>query len=68
MAFELANDYRGAHLVVQPSDLPLNPPESYLYIQDGLIISCGVLYSLCYLFYMIRTYRDKTCAGFIEFT
>jgi len=68
MAFELANYYRHAHLVVQPSDLVLNPPESYLYIQDGLIISCGVLYALCYLFYTIRTYRDKTCAGFIEFT
>lgn len=68
MAFELANNYRHAHLVVQPSDLALNPPESYLYIQDGLIVSCGVLYALCYLFYMIRTYRDKTCAGFIEFT
>ncbi|KAI5262804.1 hypothetical protein E4T47_09202 [Aureobasidium subglaciale] len=68
MAFELAKSYQHAHLVVQPSDLALNPPESYLYIQDGLIISCGVLYALCYIFYMIRTYRDKTCAGFIEFT
>ncbi|KFY32786.1 hypothetical protein V495_08738 [Pseudogymnoascus sp. VKM F-4514 (FW-929)] len=51
------------HLVVQPSDLRLNPPESYLFIQDGLIIACGLLYSLCYLFYSIRTYRDKRCAG-----
>lgn len=68
MTFELAKNYRHAHLVVQPGDLALNPPESYLYIQDGLIISCGVLYALCYVFYMIRTYRDKTCAGFIEFT
>jgi hypothetical protein len=55
------------HLIVQPSDLALNPPESYLFIQDFLIISCGVLYALCYLFYMFRTYRDKKVAGNIEF-
>jgi hypothetical protein len=54
------------HLIVQPSDLALNPPESYLFIQDFLIISCGVLYALCYLFYMFRTYRDKKVAGNIE--
>lgn len=55
------------HLVVQPSDLALNPPESYLFIQDFLIISCGLLYALCYLFYMFRTYKDKKVAGSIEF-
>lgn len=52
---------------VQPSDLKLNPPESYLFIQDGLIISCGVLYAMCYLFYMARTYKDKTLSGSVEF-
>ena len=51
------------HLVVQPSDLRLNPPESYLFVQDGLIIACGLLYSLCYIFYAIRTYSDRRCAG-----
>ena len=66
--FQLAAKYNNTHLVVQPADLRLNPPESYLFVQDGLIISCGVLYALCYLFYMTRTYRDKTCAGAIEFT
>lgn len=68
MSFDLARYCQHSHLVVQPADLALNPPESYLFVQDGLIIACGVLYALCYLFYMIRTYRDKTCAGFIEFT
>ncbi|KAK5114057.1 hypothetical protein LTR85_010363 [Meristemomyces frigidus] len=67
MPFELAKHYSGAHLIAQPCDLRLDPPESYLYIQDGLIISCGVLYALCYLFYMARTYRDKTVAGTIEY-
>lgn len=40
---------------------------SYLYVQDGLIISCGVLYALCYVFYMARTYKDKTLSGSVEF-
>ncbi|KAL4806097.1 hypothetical protein BDV18DRAFT_160165 [Aspergillus unguis] len=34
------------HLVVQPSDAALDPPEGYLFVQDGLIIACGVLYAL----------------------
>ncbi|KAK5741610.1 hypothetical protein LTR17_003815 [Elasticomyces elasticus] len=67
MPFDLANSLRGHHLIVQPSDLALNPPESYLYTQDGLIISCGVLYVLCYLFYMIRTYKDRFLAGHVEY-
>lgn len=67
MPFETANKYEFMHLIVQPSDLRLNPPESYLYVQDGIIISCGVLYVLCYFFYMTRTVKDKTCAGPIEF-
>lgn len=67
MPFELANKYSSAHIIVQPSDARLNPPESYLYIQDGLIISCGVLYVLCYFFYITRTVKDKVCAGNIEY-
>ncbi|PPJ60279.1 hypothetical protein CBER1_01264 [Cercospora berteroae] len=66
MSFELAKKYT-THLIVQPSDARLQPPESYLFIQDGLIISCGVLYALCYMFYMTRTARDKTCAGAVEY-
>lgn len=60
--FGLARSYT-THLVVQPSDLRLNPPESYLFVQDSLIIACGLLYSLCYVFYTIRTYSDRTFAG-----
>ncbi|PYH93840.1 hypothetical protein BO71DRAFT_441439 [Aspergillus ellipticus CBS 707.79] len=48
------------HLIVQPSDAALSPPESYLFVQDGLIIACGFLYALCYIFCMIRTYSDRT--------
>jgi hypothetical protein len=59
--FALANRVR--HLIVQPSDAALDPPESYLFVQDGLIISCGVIYALCYLFCMIRAYSDRTLPG-----
>lgn len=59
--FALAHQVR--HLIIQPNDLRLNPPESYLFVQDGLIILCGLLYALCYLFCMIRTYGDKTYPG-----
>ncbi|KAH9819405.1 hypothetical protein Tdes44962_MAKER05243 [Teratosphaeria destructans] len=57
--FALAKTISNWHLIVQPSDLAYNPPESYLFVQDGLIIACGVLYALCYLFYMIRTVKDN---------
>ncbi|KAK5125291.1 hypothetical protein LTR08_005368 [Meristemomyces frigidus] len=67
MSFEMARRYSDFHIIAQPADLRLNPPESYLYIQDGLIIFSGVLYALCYLFYMARTYKDKTVAGNIEY-
>ncbi|BCR82749.1 uncharacterized protein ACHE_10151A [Aspergillus chevalieri] len=59
--FALANRVR--HLIVQPSDAALDPPESYLFVQDGLIISCGVIYAMCYLFCMIRAYSDRTLPG-----
>jgi hypothetical protein len=62
-SFALANKFVGLHLVVQPADLRLNPPESYLYIQDGLIILCGLLYAFCYVFYTINIYNDKRLAG-----
>ena len=67
MSFELAHSLSNKHLTPRPSDLQLNPPESYFYVQDGLIIACGICYALCYFFYAIRTYKDKTCAGYIEY-
>jgi hypothetical protein len=63
MSFKLAHSLSDSHLIVQPSDLNLNPPQSYLFIQDFLIIACGTLYLLCYLFYITRTIRDRRGAG-----
>lgn len=67
MPFELASTYANKHLIVQPADLRLNPPESYLFIQDFLIISCGVIYAMCYGSYMKQTYKDKYLAGCVEY-
>jgi hypothetical protein len=55
------------HLVVQPADARLNPPEGYLFIQDGLIISCGVLYALLYVFGMMRAVKDGVLPGSLKY-
>jgi hypothetical protein len=67
MPFDLAHSLSHSHLIVQPSDAILNPPPSYLFIQDFLIIACGTLYLLCYLFYITRTIRDRHLSGPVEY-
>jgi hypothetical protein len=67
MPFALAKQYSTYHLIPQSSDLALEPPESYFFMTDFLIISCGILYTLCYIFYTIRTYSDRYVAGTVQF-
>lgn len=67
MSFNLARSLESSHLIVQPSDARLNPPQSYLFVQDFLIIACGFLYLLCYLFYITRTIRDRHLSGPVEY-
>ncbi|KAL5044722.1 hypothetical protein BDW71DRAFT_198836 [Aspergillus fruticulosus] len=55
------------HFVVQPADARLNPPEAYLFVQDGLIISCGVLYALTYVFCMMRAVKDRLLPGSVKY-
>ena len=55
------------HLVVQPADARLNPPEGYLFVQDGFIISCGVIYAFLYVFVMIRAVKDRVLPGTIKY-
>ncbi|KAL3473153.1 hypothetical protein BJX99DRAFT_234167 [Aspergillus californicus] len=63
--FRLANHL--SHLVVQPADARLSPPEGYLYVQDGLIISCGVLYAMYYAFAMLLAVRDRMLPGTVKY-
>ncbi|EMD64727.1 hypothetical protein COCSADRAFT_355879 [Bipolaris sorokiniana ND90Pr] len=67
MPFEAAQKLSSHHLIPQSTDVSLNPPESYFFITDFLIISCGILYTLCYIFYTIRTYSDGFLAGTVQF-
>ncbi|KAJ0414052.1 hypothetical protein BJY00DRAFT_321327 [Aspergillus carlsbadensis] len=55
------------HLIVQPADSRQYPPEGYLYVQDGLIIACGVLYTLMYLFAMVVAVRDRVLPGSVKY-
>ncbi|KAJ4363057.1 hypothetical protein N0V83_010175 [Neocucurbitaria cava] len=67
MSFQIAKHFESYHLIPQSVDVALNPPESYFFITDFLIISCGILYTLCYIFYTIRTYSDRYLAGTVQF-
>ena len=66
MPFEVARQLESAHLIVHEADLKFNPPESYLFVQDFLIILCAILYCLCYIFYTLRTKRDRFLAGPVD--
>ena len=48
------------HLPLSPIDAANNPPESYLWIQDGLTLFCGVLWGSAYVLYIVQAYRDKS--------
>ena len=65
--FALSRSLESTHLIPQPADLRLSPPQSYLFVQDFLILTCALLYLLCYLFYALRTVRDRRLAGPVEF-
>jgi hypothetical protein len=67
MPFNIAKSWSPYHLIPQPVDVAMNPPESYFFITDFLIIACGILYTLCYMFYTIRTYSDRYLAGTVQF-
>ncbi|RAR06157.1 Amino acid transporter [Stemphylium lycopersici] len=67
MPFEISEKWGSYHLIPQSVDVALNPPESYFFVTDFLIIACGILYTLCYMFYTIRTYSDRFVAGTVQF-
>ena len=66
MTFHLAHRLTGKHLAVYPADLQLSPPESYFYVQDALIIFCGVVYTICYAYGIRHVLAHKFIDGPIE--
>ena len=56
--FALANGLT-SHLSVHPADKELNPPESYLFVQDAFVILSGLFWVIPYFFYTLRCLRDK---------
>ncbi len=48
-----------SHLVVHPADKALNPPESYLFVQDALIIATGTFWTIAYFWYTLQCRRDR---------
>ena len=48
-----------SHLGVHPADAALDPPASYLFVQDALIIASGIFWALAPFFSTLRCLRDK---------
>ena len=60
--FSLAQNAKGYHIGVHPADSVLDPPESYLLVQTLLVLFTALLWTMAYLFYSIRTFRDHKSA------
>ena len=48
------------HLPLSPIDAANNPPDSHLWVQDGLIIGGRVLWGSAYILYTRQAYRDES--------
>ena len=60
--FTLAEKAKQYHIAVHPRDAILDPPDSYLFVQTTLILATAFLWMQAYLFYSIRTLRDRKSA------
>lgn len=47
-------------LPLGPIDAKNNPPEVYLWVQDYLTITMGVLWITAYIFYIRQSYYDHS--------
>jgi hypothetical protein len=56
--FVLARQWK-YHIAVHPADLALNPPESYLFIQDVLILFCAIVWAISYVDLIRLTLKDR---------
>lgn len=50
------------HVAVHAADAGLDPPQSYLLVQTSLVLCAGLLWTMAYLFYSIRAFRDHKSA------
>lgn len=48
------------HLPLSPVDRALQPPVYYLQVQDALILSVSIFWTIAYVLYVRQGYRDKS--------
>lgn len=48
------------HLPLNDIDAQNNPPLWFLWIQDGMNLACGALWSTAYVLYIRQSFRDKS--------
>ena len=48
------------HLPLSPIDAVNKPPLHFLWVQDGLILTMGSLWSIAYILYIRESFRDKS--------
>lgn len=48
------------HLPLNDVDGKNHPSLSFLWIQDGLTLACGVLWTTAYVLYIRQSFRDKS--------
>lgn len=50
----------GFHLPLSPVDRANQPPVYYLQVQDTLIMSVSILWTVAYILYVRQGFRDKS--------
>lgn len=48
------------HLPLSPVDRAIQPPVYYLQVQDSLILSVSIFWTIAYILYVRQGYRDKS--------
>ena len=48
------------HLPLNPIDTLNSPPETYLWVQDGLTLASGGLWTIAYILYIRQAFQDES--------
>lgn len=48
------------HLPMNAFDAANNPPEYYLWVQDGLTLASGILWTVAYALYIRQSFKDHS--------